>query len=199
MLDRVAGSSLAIATGLVSANVLPQQAIAIDGNEFGMYQDTEFKIQFKVPSAWKQSVQELPDRRKIVLFADENGVPKMFVAYTPIRDDFTSLGSFGSVDTVASQTILPKGGKGSLMGGEEEIESSMLSAVAKNNAYIFDYVIKTEQIPKTHYRSLWTLAAKNGNAGANLVTLTLQTEEAKYDGVKTVFDDVINSFGKIPK
>ena len=191
--------AVAFTTGLVCSNAFPEQVLASKNDQFGVYEDTVFNFQFKVPTAWKQNVQELPDRRKIVLFTDEASVPIMFVAYTPIRDDFTSLGSFGSVDQVASQTILPKGGKGSLMGGEEEIESSMLSAVSKSNAYIFDYIVKTEQIPKTHFRTLWTLATKEGNAGFNLVTLTLQIEDEKYDSVKSQFDEVINSFGKIPK
>ena len=172
----------------------PQVAKAV---EFEDYRDTTFNFMFKLPNGWTKAVQELPDRRKIVLFSDDTSTPIMFVAYTPIRDDFTSLGSFGSVDQVAAQTVLPKGGKGSLIGGEEEIESSMISAVSKNNAYIFDYVVKTEQIPKTHYRSLWTLATKEGNAGFTLVTLNLQCNEEKYSALSSTFDDIIGSFGKL--
>eukprot|EP00814_Leptocylindrus_danicus_P004880 CAMPEP_0116008912 /NCGR_PEP_ID=MMETSP0321-20121206/3132_1 /TAXON_ID=163516 /ORGANISM="Leptocylindrus danicus var. danicus, Strain B650" /LENGTH=258 /DNA_ID=CAMNT_0003477799 /DNA_START=82 /DNA_END=858 /DNA_ORIENTATION=- len=162
------------------------------------FKDEALNFQFQVPESWSNSKQTLPDRRELILFVDESSTtPVMFLAYTPIRDDFTSLGSFGSVDQVASMTILPKGGKGSLMGGEEEINSKMIRATSKTNQYLFDYTMKTGGLPEMHYRSLWTLAAKSGSAGTNLVTITLQTEEAKYEGLKQAFDEVINSFGKL--
>ena len=183
--------------GAVLSTILctPQVSLGASISD-GIYRDDLFKFQFKVPEGWTESTQELPDRRKIVLFSKDS-TPIMFVAYTPIRDDFTSLGSFGSVDQVASQTILPKGGKNSLMGGDEDVTSSMLSATSVNNAYIFDYIVKAGKVPETHYRSLWTLANKAGNAGSVLVTFTLQIEESKYADMKSTFDDVIGSFGKI--
>ena len=68
------------------------------------FEDPVWKFSIKVPSGWDQSVQSLPDRRKIVLYIkpDSNQKTLCFIAYTPVRADFTSLGSFGSVDTVSS-------------------------------------------------------------------------------------------------
>ena len=135
------------------------------------------------------------------------------MAYTPVRDDFTSLGSFGSVDQVAQTTILPKG---ELAGVDDT--SKMLSAVSKNNAYYFDYVASpvvptepgsseasrgqmTKQLEPQHFRTIYTLLPlKNGGgAGLTLVTITVQTTEEKYGGLKVLFDEIVDSYGKIPK
>jgi len=52
----------------------------------------------------------LTDRRKIVVYRDPSGVGdvNVFIAYTPIRPDFSSVSSFGNVLDVA-KTIVPKG------------------------------------------------------------------------------------------
>ena len=111
---------------------------AADNNALVSYQDPECNFQMMVPADWDKSVQTLPDRRKIVLYIKPNSDKKtlLFFAYTPIRDDFTSLGSFGSVDEVAYATILPKGE----IAGVQGVESKMLSAESKKSAYYFDYV-----------------------------------------------------------
>jgi len=69
-------------------------ADAANANEqFSMYQDTNMGFEIKTPSGWEKSEQALADRRRIVLFVDNNGDGSdkdlMFVAYTPVRDDFT--------------------------------------------------------------------------------------------------------------
>ena len=83
----------------------PAKSLAADN--LMEYKDDGCKFSLKVPSDWDQTVQELPfpDRRKIVLFIKPNSNQKtlLFVAYTPVRDDFTSLGSFGSIDQVSKR------------------------------------------------------------------------------------------------
>ena len=119
----------------------------------------------------------------------------MFVAYTPVRDDFTSLGSFGSVEEVAQSTILPKG---QIMG--EETTSKLISAESKKNAYIFDYSAAVPGQPERHFRSIFTLAqGATGGAGANLVTITVQCPEGRYGEMKPTFDAIIDSYGKVGK
>lgn len=61
------------------------------------YEDTNCKFMINVPSEWVKTEQTLPDRRKIILYfkPESNQKTLMFIAYTPTRDDFTSLGSFG--------------------------------------------------------------------------------------------------------
>ena len=89
----------AAATSMAVVN--PLGAIAAD--TLIDYKDETVGFNLKVPSDWESSVQSLPDRRKIQLFIKPNSNQKtlLFFAYTPVRDDFTSLGSFGSVDEVS--------------------------------------------------------------------------------------------------
>jgi hypothetical protein len=131
----------------------------------------------------------------------------MYIAYTPVRDDFTSLSSFGSVDAVAQATILPKGE----LGGNADKNSKMISATSKKNAYYFDYV-STPVIPveagkgeggmlkelKTkHFRTIFTLLNNQGTvAGSTLVTITMQTNEDVYGDWRGVFDEIVESFDR---
>lgn len=129
----------------------------------------------------------------------------MYIAYTPVRDDFTSLASFGSVDAVAQATILPKGE----LGGNAD-DSKMISAVSEKNAYFFDYTTTpvvpveagsgsgamTKQLKPVHFRTIFTLVPLKSGAGSTLVTVTMQTSEEKYGLLKGVFDDIIDSFEK---
>ena len=89
---------------------IPLTANAEEGKESSsltLFQDTNVGFQMNVPSGWTQSEQKLPDRRRLVLFLNNNdegtkgSEDVVFVAYTPVRDDFTSLASFGSVDQVS--------------------------------------------------------------------------------------------------
>jgi len=117
----------------------------------------------------------------------------IFVAYTPIRDDFTSLASFGSVDQIAEQTILPKG---TLAG--EKTDNLMLSADSKGGSYFFDYVSQSVGQPKRHFRTIFSLApGATGGAGSVLVSITAQTLESNYAELKPLFDDVVKSYGKL--
>jgi hypothetical protein len=115
----------------------------------------------------------------------------MFIAYTPVRDDFTSLSSFGSAEEVGQATILPKGE----LAGVNGIESSMISAVSKKNAYYFDYVQKVPDQPQTHFRTIFTLATgATGGAGSVLVSITAQTPETEYSTMKPTFDQILDSY-----
>lgn len=116
----------------------------------------------------------------------------IFVAYTPIRDDFTSLASFGSVDQIAQQTILPKG---ALAG--EKTDNQMLTTESKGDAYFFDYISQSDGQPKRHFRTIFSLApGATGGAGSVLVSITAQTLESNYADLKPLFDDVVKSYGK---
>eukprot|EP00568_Trieres_chinensis_P001823 CAMPEP_0183305276 /NCGR_PEP_ID=MMETSP0160_2-20130417/10070_1 /TAXON_ID=2839 ORGANISM="Odontella Sinensis, Strain Grunow 1884" /NCGR_SAMPLE_ID=MMETSP0160_2 /ASSEMBLY_ACC=CAM_ASM_000250 /LENGTH=271 /DNA_ID=CAMNT_0025468453 /DNA_START=122 /DNA_END=937 /DNA_ORIENTATION=- len=199
------GSALRNTAGMAAALSLPSlapidSALAADvPTKFDTFADEDCGFQISVPSSWEKSVQKLSDRRKIVFYVDpESGADDktlFFAAYTPVRDDFTGLGSFGSVDQVAQMFILPKG---ELAG--EETESKMISAESKKNAYIFDYISKVPQQPKRHFRTIFSLAnGATGGAGGVLVTVTAQTPESRYDEMKPVFDEIIDSYGKIKK
>ena len=182
---------------VASAGLLPPgtAAYAAELNS-NLFNDATHGFSMMVPSDWTKQEQTLADRRTIIVWTDPKDPKKaLFIAYTPIRDDFTSLSSFGSVDVVASQTILPKGE----LGGNEGVTAKMISAESKKNAYIFDYRQAIENIqPPTHFRTIFTLAqGATGGAGAVLVTITLQSPEETYAGeTQTLFDRMIDSYGK---
>ena len=183
------------------------------------YVDEDYGFKLSIPSSFTSTVQKLSGRRKAVFFTDENAKDSIsgnidtlgFIAYTPMRDDFTSLSSFGSVEEVGQSTILPK----SELAGNKE-DSKMLSAVSKNNAYYFDYVAKpivatdpgstasksgqlTKELETVHFRTIFTLLPLKtdvNTAGLTLVTITFQTTESKYSSLKASFDEIISSFGK---
>jgi hypothetical protein len=158
------------------------------------FKDAARKVSIKVPSDWDATVQELPDRRKINLYIKPNSDQKtlMFFAYTPVRDDYTSLGSFGTVDQVAQFTILPKGE----VGGAEGVTSVMLSSESKKSAYFFDYKQTVPVQPETHFRTIFSLVpGATGGAGSILVSITVQCPESEYATMKPMFDAIISSYG----
>ncbi len=178
------------------------------------YNDVEYGFHFSLPTSWEITEQKLSGRRKALFATDltskdvDTGTIETFgfVAYTPVRDDFTSLASFGSVDNVALMTILPKGD----LAGQGD-ESKMLTAVSKNNAYYFDYIATpvvpiedgtpssgalTKKLKAQHFRTIFTLLPLKNSAGMTLVTITLQTSEEKYGSLQRLFDQIIDSFGK---
>jgi len=190
------------ATGIVSLSTIlnPDKASA---EELKKYQDKECGFEVSIPQSWIKSEQNLSDldRRKLILYVDPssststNSKTLCFIAYSSVRDDYTSLGSFGSVDQLAQATVLPKGKVG---GNDDGVESQLLSAVAKNNAYYFDYTITPEKLDKIHFRSIFYLSlGSTGGSGSYLVTISLQTPESEYLERKETFDQIISSFGKI--
>lgn len=185
-----------------------------------LFEDVNYGFRINIPASWERSEQTLSGRRKAVFFTDPSSTNQEtggtietlgYVAYTSVRDDFTNLSSFGSVDEVGQATILPK----ELAGGDGST-STMISSVSKKGAYYFDYIASptvpvtqvdssgsmTKQLKPQHFRTIFTLLPPVGitSAGMTLVTLTLQTSEERYnDGsnVKGLFDKIINSYEKI--
>lgn len=197
----------------LASSALEPTSSSSSSSDFSLFQDDLVGFQIKAPVQWKKSEQTLPDRRKIILFVNDEGANNdsttttttasaggggngndkdlMFIAYTPVRDDFTSLSSFGSVDQVAQMTILPKG----QIAGQDS-ESQMIVAESKKNSYYFDYVSKPVGQPKRHFRTIFTLIqGATGGAGSVLVTITLQTTEERYnDRLKPMFDEIMDSY-----
>ncbi|KAL3784839.1 hypothetical protein ACHAW5_009058 [Stephanodiscus triporus] len=188
--------------------------------DLASYDDADYGFRLRFPSSWERTEQTLSGRRRAVFFTDpsssrdddggvSSGVVETlgFVAYTPVRDDFVSLASFGSVDEVGQATILPKG---ELAGGNAT-PSRMISATSGRGAYFFDYVaepvvpagpgagVLTTTLKPQHFRTIFTLLppAGNASAGMTLITVTLQTSEERYADAKVTFDRIIDSYEKI--
>lgn len=86
--------SSAVVIGSTST-FFPLPSLAAEDDAFTVYKDENIGFQIKAPSGWDKSEQTLPDRRRLVLFINNedgsatNKNDLMFIAYTPIRDDFT--------------------------------------------------------------------------------------------------------------
>jgi hypothetical protein len=180
-----------------SALLLPVTPVFAD-DSLQLFDDPIRGFSLMVPLEWTFSKQVLRDRRELLLWQDPgDGRTALTIAYTPIRDDFTSLASFGSVDQVAAQTILPKG---ALAGVEDDPFAKMLSATSARQAYFFDYrqtVPLTDEGTPTHFRAIFALQqGATGGAGSMLVTITAQTPESRYPVLQKTLDAVVDSFGK---
>ena len=104
----IAGGAAVLTTTFIPH--VTQEAAAYSAAEtFETYKDETCGFQISVPATWEKSEQSLPDRRKIVFFMDPTKLEEktlLFVAFTPIRDDFTSISSLGTVDQVCVQRML---------------------------------------------------------------------------------------------
>jgi len=192
----LASTTGAAFAGLAGVTAATPPAAAAGTAELKIFNDPTHGFSIQLPSAWPMTEQELFDRRKLLVWTDPNdAATAVFIAYTPVRDDFTSLNSFGSVDQVAAQTIMPKG---KIMDENSEISAKMLNAESKKQAYMFDYTqTVAAQQPEVHFRTIFTLQqGATGGAGAVLVTITAQTPETNYNNVKSTLDAIIDSYGK---
>jgi hypothetical protein len=191
-------ATLPVATAFLASPSAANAAAAATTTKLETYNDVKHGFSVLVPSEWTKSEQTLPDRRTILLWSDPVDVTTfVFIAFTAVRDDFTSLSSFGSVDQVAAQTILPKG---KIAG--EDVESAMLSAVSKKSAYFFDYTQEVPGVqPPTHVGTIFTLAqGATGGSGAVLATVTVQCSEERYGkDMKATLETIMDSYGKNTK
>jgi len=210
-----AGGALA-ALSMTSRPPVSRAAETTSASSSSSYEDADYGFRLRVPSSWERSEQTLSGRRKAIFYTDPssktvdgNIETLCIVAYTPVRDDFTSLSSFGSVDEVGQSTILPK----ELAGGDGST-SRMISSISQRGAYYFDYVssptvpkekldstgVATRTLKPQRFRTVFALLPPVGNAaaGMTLVTITLQTSEDRYvDNMKGMFDGIIDSYEKI--
>lgn len=156
---------------------------------------SRYDVSFGLPSGYKAEPQELPDGRRLVTATDPDDLDtNVFIAFTPIRPDYSSLGSFGTIDFVAS-TVLPQCGDlsyGCSFERGDGIDSKMLEQSAFKGNYVYDYTIQQKGGPKRHLRSLFAVKADGG--ASVLVTLTAQCLEPKHDAMKATFKAVLESF-----
>jgi hypothetical protein len=100
------------------------------------FTDADYGFHLSTPIEWKKTIQTLPGRHKALFFTPDNndGIidTLLIIAYAPVRDDFTSLSSFVSVDAVAQATILPKGELGGTADNSRMISAGETYLVQKN-------------------------------------------------------------------
>ena len=79
------------------------------------------------------------DGRKLVVYADPSDSDlNCFLLITPVRGDYTGLGSFGGLEMVA-ETIMPRG---------DGIENKLLSQTSAAGRYTYEYVVSVPDQPK---------------------------------------------------
>ncbi|GMH93114.1 hypothetical protein TrVE_jg8480 [Triparma verrucosa] len=188
----------AASVAFITASTAPSFTSAAESAPGGLetYSDKDYAFSLKYPASWVATRQELADRRVLELFVDPSASDtSVFVAYTPVRDDYTSLSSFGSLDQVAQTSILPKG---TLAGSD--VDSKMLSSESKNSAYYFDYVVALPDQPERHLQSIFALLPPaSGSAGMTLVTITAQCLESDYPKRQGEIKSIIESYAKEKK
>jgi hypothetical protein len=176
--------------------VRPAHAEApVKSNGVDPYTDTRYGVSFTLPSGWTAVPQNLPDGRRLVLATDPSDETKntnVFLAFTPTRPDYSSLGSFGNIDYVAS-TLIPQCGAGtcSIKNGDEQ-EGVMLKKETVKGYYSFDYQISQRNGATRRLQSLFTV--KEDGASSILISLTAQCLEDRYDTVAENFKGVLGSF-----
>ncbi|TFJ84062.1 hypothetical protein NSK_004535 [Nannochloropsis salina CCMP1776] len=152
------------------------------------YFDEKYKVAFEhIPAKWGRTDTTIGtnnlDPRRIVVFKDPSSEANVFIAYTPVQPDFTTLGAFGSILDVA-KTIVPKG---------RGVESKLLNYEGRKGAYYYDYVIQPAGQPKRHLTTLFALITISGT-GECLATYTTSCLEDQWTVLEPVFDKITKSF-----
>ena len=97
--------------------------------QLSTYTDARYGVSFSLPEGWTAVPNQLADGRRLVLASDpKDESTNVFIAFTPIRPDYSSLGSFGTIDYVASTVIPQCGANGECrFANGDAIEGRMLS------------------------------------------------------------------------
>ena len=157
------------------------------------YTDARYGVKFGIPEGWTASQTELPDGRLIVTATDPSDVDfNVFCTFTPIRPDYSSLGSFGTIDYVAG-TIIPQcnGATCSFENGDA-IEGRMVSQQVVKGNYAYDYTIQQKGGPLRHLRSVIGIKADGGSS--LLVGLGAQCLGPRYDAESATLKAIMDSF-----
>ena len=136
--------------------------------ELKQYTDARYGVSFGVPTGWTATPSELSDGRRLVLAADPvDESSNVFIAFTPIRPDYSALGSFGNIDYVAN-TVLPQCGDLSYacsFDKGDNIDAKMLSKETVKGNYMYDYTIQSKGGPKGQRRHQGRRASQRGGEG----------------------------------
>ena len=120
---------------------------------------------FSVPSSWTKLSGGDVGGRTLLLYADpENADTNAFALITPIRGDYTSLGSFGNLETVQA-TVMPPA---------DDIDYEVIKAEASTGKYIYEYTIAVPDQPKRHLTTIFMVVADC------IVTFNFQAKASDY-------------------
>ena len=136
---------------------------------------------FDVPDRWVQLSGDVSGGRQLVLYADpDNSDTNAFVLITPVRGDYTSLGSFGSIEVVQA-TVMPYG---------DGIEYTKVTSEASTGKYTYDYEVSVPSQPKRHLKTVLMVVSDC------IVTFNFQALAADYTpDVAKMGAAIVKSFG----
>lgn len=142
---------------------------------------------FEVPPDWTQlsdTTSAVSGGRRLVVYSSPTDADfNCFLLLTPVRGDYTSLGSFGTLDSV-QDTIIPRG---------EDIDSKLISSSSSSGRYTYEYTILVPGQPRRHLKTIFSLAADN------IVTFNVQTREETYSPEVAKISDAIMATFSIGK
>jgi len=136
---------------------------------------------FRVPGSWEASDSRSVSSggRRLVVYADPASADtNVFLLVTPVRGDYTSLGSFGTLDAV-QDTIIPSG---------PDIDATIVKAFSSPGRYHYEYTIQVPDQPKRHLNTVFTLI------NDNIITFTTQAKEQDYTAVAANLKTIEDSF-----
>ncbi|KAJ8613115.1 hypothetical protein CTAYLR_004796 [Chrysophaeum taylorii] len=138
---------------------------------------------FEVPESWaflSDTNAAVSGGRRLVVYSDAtNSDTNVFLLITPVRGDYTQLGSFGTLDAV-QDTIVPRG---------PDIQSEVIASSSSAGRYNYEYTVQVPNQPKRHLRTIFTLMSDN------IVTFNAQAREEDYTSdVATVLRDIAATF-----
>ena len=184
--------ALAAALAAGTTGVLPATAdIPLD-----TYTDKEYGVSFGIPKGWQAVPNELADGRVLIAATDPTDPEfNLYIIFSPIAGDYTSLGAFGNIDYVAG-TVIPECNKATCsIAAGDPIEGKMLGQEVVKGNYVYDYTIQQVNQPARRLRSVWTVLPGGGkSASSRLIALTAQCLESKYAAYEPTMKAVIASY-----
>ena len=185
-----AGSRRELLLGGAAAAALlaaaPPSARAAAGGGTQAFSDSEFNIKFEVPSDWSllnDGREALSEGRRLVLYSSpQTKETNCFLAYTPTRPDYSSLGSFGTLDYVAS-TIVSNG---------PGVEGELLASRVDPAGYVYDYTIAVEGQPKRHLKTVFSVVPSG--AASMIIAFTAQCRQDDYKAEQAELDRILASY-----
>lgn len=138
---------------------------------------------FVVPEDWKKlsdTTAAVSGGRRLVVYASPTDNDfNCFLLLTPIRGDYTSLGSFGTLDSV-QDTVIPRG---------EGIDSQLIKSSSSTGKYTYEYTLGVPDQPKRRLKTVFSLMSDT------IVSFTVQSLEENYTpSVGTTSDGIISTF-----
>merc|ERR1740123_763665 len=159
-----------------------------------------------LPKGWEPITTSLTTRILVAAADPKDPDFQVNLLFTSIASDYTSLGSFGTIDYVAANTVIPPG---SIAAGDV-IEGKLLGQETVKGNYVYDYTnqellkmrvkgeIQSTLLPKRRLRSLFAvLPGGEQRASSTLVTLTAQCLDSKYAEYEPIMKAVIDSYQKL--